>query len=331
MLWLNKIIKTVPNLRWLNHSQGEAKAGKLFLDGFNPETKTVYEFNGCFYHSCTTCFRPQSFNFICGKTFKQLKNKTDQRLKYIHLVYQKVIVMKECKFLEQLKENKTSLKQEIEKHPQLEKTFPINMHNALYRGRTSPICLSKDVFSKKGSKIFYIDFNSLYPFIQHEKEFPINHPKTITDKKECLNQLTKLIKKTSSDKDRLGFAKCTILPPKKLFIPTLPFRSNGKLLFPLCAKCAKEKKTKECKHRDEERLINGTWCISEIHQAVKDGYKIQDVTQLLIYPHQEKIFSDFIAKFHTLKQKCSEQKKICRRSFKIYVKRIWYLHETFRN
>ena len=52
-------------------------------------------------------------------------------------------------------------------------------------------------------------------------------------------------------------------------------------------------------------MINGTWCISEIHQAVKDGYKIQDVTQLLIYPHQEKIFSDFIAKFHTLKQQYS--------------------------
>ena len=116
------------------------------------------------------------------------------------------------------------------------------MGNALCGGWTSPIHLFKDVFSKKNSKIFYVDFNSSYPFIQH---------KTVMNNKECFKQLIKLTKLTSSDKEGMEFAKCTILPPRKLFIPTLPFRLNGKLLFPLCAQCGKEKQTNECKHNDK--------------------------------------------------------------------------------
>ena len=305
MLCLNDISRTVPNFRWKNHPKGETKIGKFFIDGYDPNTKTAYEFNGCFYHGCTTCFKPESFNPICRKTYKQLKNETDQRTKQIRLKCSKLIIIKECQFLKQLKEHKTSLKQEIEKQPQLQETFSINMHNAHYGGRTLPIYLYKDVFSKKGFKIFYIDFNSLYPFIQHKNDFPIKHPKTIMNEKECFEQITKLAKKTSSNKDGMGFAKCTILPPKKLFIPALPFRSNGKLVFPLCARCAKEKETKKCKHKDKQSSMNGTWYISKIHQAVKDGYKIQNVTQLLIYSQQEKIFANFIAKFYTPKQKYS--------------------------
>ena len=198
--------------------------------------------------------------------------------------------MKECEFLKQ---------------PHLQETFEIDMHDALYRGQTSPIHLFKDVFNKKDAKIFYIDFNSLYPFIQHKNPFPINHPKVLTNKEECLKELIRPTKPTSSDEDGMGFAKCRILPPKKLFIPTLPFRLNRKLLFPLCAK---EKQAEECKHKDKQRSIKGTWCIIEISQAIKDGYKIQHVTQLLIYSQQEKIFTNFVAKFHMLKQKqiCKE-------------------------
>ena len=40
-------------------------------------------------------------------------------------------------------------------------------------------------------------------------------------------------------------------------------------------------------------------------QAVKDGYQIRNVPQLLIYWQQKNVFADFIAKFCTLKQKYS--------------------------
>ena len=94
-----------------------------------------------------------------------------------------LIIIKECTFLNHLKEKQRSLKKELEKQPQLTRTFQINMCDALYRGQTSPVCLFKDVFHKKGAKIFYIDFNSLYPFVQHKYAFPINHPEVITNEK----------------------------------------------------------------------------------------------------------------------------------------------------
>ena len=118
--------------------------------------------------------------------------------------------MKECEFFKQLKEKKTNLKQEIKKHPHLQETFQINMCDALYGGQTSPIHLFKDIFSKKESKIFYINFDSLYPYIQHKNAFPINHPKSIMNNRQCLEELINLTKPGFSDKQGMGFAKCTI-------------------------------------------------------------------------------------------------------------------------
>ena len=102
----------------------------------------------------------------------------------------------------------------------------------------------------------------------------------------------------------MGFVKCSILPPKKLLIPILPVKIKGKLLFPFCQKCAEEKHLpKNFQHKDKERMIHGTWCISKVHQAVTDGYKIKHVTELLIYPEGERLFSQFVDKFYMLKQK----------------------------
>ena len=281
------------------------KIGCFSLDGYNPIKRTAYEFNSCFYHGCDTCFKPRSFNSVCRKTFQQLQNETEQRAKYIDQMCQNPIIMKECTFLNQLKEKKTNLKNELEKRSQLTTTFEIDMHDALYGEQTSPVCLFKDVFQKKGAKIFYIDFNSFYSFVQHKYAFPIHHPKSMTDKKGLFPKINNTHKTASSDKDGMGFAKCTVLPPKQLFIPTLPVKINRKLLFPLCTQCAKEKQTKNYKHDEQQRSINVTWCISKLRQAVKDGYKIKNVSQLLIYNQKENVFADFTAKFYILKQKYS--------------------------
>ena len=42
------------------------------------------------------------------------------------------------------------------------------------------------------------------------------------------------------DETYFGLIKCLVLPPRDLLIPVLPFRANGKLLFPLCRKCVEE-------------------------------------------------------------------------------------------
>ncbi len=54
---------------------------------------------------------------------------------------------------------------------------------------------------------------------------------------------------------------------KKLYIPII----NGKLMFPLCFKCASESNT-NCTHSENERALEGEWCTLEIYEAIKYGY-----------------------------------------------------------
>jgi hypothetical protein len=79
--------------------------------------------------------------------------------------------------------------------------------------------------------------------------------------------------------------KCTIVPPKDLYHPVLPFRHNKNLLFSLCRSCVLEQDTTgECQHfSDAERCLDGTWVIDEVRLAVNKGYKILEIQELYQY------------------------------------------------
>ena len=74
-----------------------------------------------------------------------------------------------------------------------------------------------------------------------------------------------------------GLAQVTILPPKGLFHPVLPYKFGGKLLFGLCRTCAESDSTEPCTRNDADRSIHGTFCTPELQTAVKLGYKIMCV------------------------------------------------------
>jgi len=79
--------------------------------------------------------------------------------------------------------------------------------------------------------------------------------------------------------------KCTIVPPKSLFQPVLPYRYNKKLLFCLCRSCVQEHNMRdECHHHtDAERAIEGTWVIDEVKLALEKGYKILEIQEIYEY------------------------------------------------
>ena len=52
-----------------------------------------------------------------------------------------------------------------------------------------------------------------------------------------------------------GLVKCTILPPRQLLHPVLPYRVHGKLMFPLCQACVHGLNQEACNHTDEQRSI----------------------------------------------------------------------------
>jgi hypothetical protein len=72
-----------------------------------------------------------------------------------------------------------------------------------------------------------------------------------------------------------GLIKCTVVPPKDLYHPVLPFRFNKKLYISLSRSCVQEhNRSVECYHvSDDERALEGTWVTDEVRQALEKGYK----------------------------------------------------------
>ena len=95
---------------------------------------------------------------------------------------------------------------------------------------------------------------------------------------------------TNEENKKCGFVKCEILPPNDIFFPVLPIRLDNKLIFLLCHECGKLKNHNEkCNHSEEKRMLLGTWCLHEIYEALKQGYKIKKSYELIYYEKKKKI------------------------------------------
>lgn len=151
-------------------------------------------------------------------------------------------------------------------------------------------------------KIQYTDVCSLYLYVNKYGKYPLGHPKIFTEHFEIVDR---------NHKPYEGLMKILILPPKKLFHPVLPYRCNGKLLFPLCKTCSKSKFQGECTHNDLERALNGTWVTLEIYKALDLGYSILKIIEVWHYEKIEQydpinnptggLFTGYIDNFMSLK------------------------------
>ena len=64
--------------------------------------------------------------------------------------------------------------------------------------------------------------------------------------------------------------KLSIVPPKRLYHPVLPFRANQKLVFFLCQMCVLTCNTEICQHTtDGKRALSGTWVMDKVRLAVE--------------------------------------------------------------
>ena len=199
-----------------------------------------------------------------------------------------VIEIWECEYNNLIKTNSEFadfVKNEGEIRPALQP------RESLTGGRTNAIVLCHEG---------YVDFTSLYPYIQKYGAFPIGHPEIITQNFKSLENY-------------FGIIYCRIVPPEDLFLPVLPFRSNNKLVFPLCSKCAVEN-IKKCNHSDEERALENTWVILEVLEALKIGYRILKIFEIWNYPKQEcydsvnrtgGLFTEYVNTFLKIKQEAS--------------------------
>ena len=103
-----------------------------------------------------------------------------------------------------------------------------------------------------------------------------------------------------------GLIKCTILPPRGLLHPVLPYRTPQNLMFPLCKTCADTKNQNPCTHTDQERAIRGTWCHVEVMKAIEKGYVVLNLHEVWHWEETtDELFKEYVDTFLKIKQEAS--------------------------
>ena len=270
-----------------------------FVDGYDSVTRTVYEFNGCFYHGCPKCYPVRDIKHYASpdRTFEELYQATLAKRMALLRAGFKVLEIWQCEWDEQLKKNA-----EVQRFlNSFDIVPPLQPRDSFFGGRTEAVALHAVV--GEGEEIRYCDITSLYPWVNKNCQYPIGHPTIIT---QPIDQ---------DIQSYFGLALVDILPPPALFHPVLPVRCGGKLTFPLCACCVKEEQAKTllqrthyCQHTDAERTIRGTWCTPEINKALEKGYtliKIHEVWNFAQQQRQTGLFADYVNKWLKIKQEAS--------------------------
>ena len=270
-----------PNIKHATNG-GEVKVGPYSLDGFDRENNVAYEFFGCAFHGCPTCypgpgqdvrhFHPHD----PSRTMRELYAQTQRRLHDLRTKYdvQNIVTVWECQVEKQRRDNDDMEEffnaLETNGWPYPEPLFP---RDAFFGGRTNAIQLIAR--PKENEEIRYLDVVSLYPYICKYGKFPIQEPEIIT--RPELDRW----------RDYEGLIQCKVVPPRGLYHPVLPFKWNNKTTFPLCRSCIMQHMQGSeiaeyvpCSHSDEDRAWIGTYVSLELKKAASVGYVIKDVYEV---------------------------------------------------
>ena len=265
----------------MNNGERKLKDGtKSFLvDGYDEKTRTIYEFQGCFYHGCTTCFpnRGMKHPYHQNKTMRDVQEETRTKVERLSQLGYHVKEMWECEWNRKI-QTEPRINEFIE---WLDIVTPLNPREAFFGGRTNAIKLYHKV--KDGEQINYSDMISLYPCANLECDYPVGHPQLIDQP-------------GTTDVSRYyGLVKCNILPPYELYHPVLPYRIESKLVFPLCRTCVQEQLkqhltqcSEKCPHSPQEQSLTGTWTTLELEKAIQKGYIITYIYEVWHFREKSK-------------------------------------------
>ena len=267
-----------------------------FVDGYDPVSNTIYEFNGCLYHGCPSCYPNRDVKNYAApdRTAQELFNATEAKRMALLNAGFTVIALWECQWDHQVETNE-AVKNFL---CSFDLVAPMEPRDAFYGGRTGAVALH--AMAGEGEEIRYVDITSLYPWVNKNATYPIGHPQIITQPRD------------QSITSYFGLATVDILPPTNLFHPVLPVRCNQKLTFPLCASCVKEEQEKPllqrchyCTHTDAQRMLRGTWCTPELIKAIEKGYTLIKIHEVWNFPPRQQktgLFRDYVDNWLRLKQ-----------------------------
>lgn len=123
---------------------------------------------------------------------------------------------------------------------------------------------------------------SLYPYVMKALPFPVGNPRVIT--RETLLQEGGPPLPWRAPQPYRGLLLVRVLPPlgaRALRVPLLPYRTrDGRLAFPLCARCADNCQQRACRHTDRQRSWTAAYTHAELNRALELGYLVIDVFEV---------------------------------------------------
>ena len=95
--WLTSVSsKTGCDIRHQSNGR-EKRIGKLPVDGWCANTRTAYQFHGCYFHGCPKCYDQEETNKLNGKTMATLLEDTKKNTAYLRR-HVKLVEMWECEW-----------------------------------------------------------------------------------------------------------------------------------------------------------------------------------------------------------------------------------------
>jgi len=268
---------------------GEQTVCNAKVDGFDKASRTVYQFQGCFWHGCPRCFAETTINNVKKETMNDLYVKTQHRTAELKKADYKVVEIWGCEW------KKSKLYKKFVKNVDI--VAPLYPRDAFYGGRTEVFKLKSEaeVFDDKDKTIGHKDACSLYPYCMCYCPYPTGHPK-------------KIFAPATFDSTWFGLIKCKIVAPTSLYIPVLPVKINTgkaeKLIFPLCHACAINL-CDTCTHNENDRSFIGTWATIEINEAIARGYKILEIFEVWHFDSSTDLWRNYINDFMKIKLETS--------------------------
>ena len=160
LIWL-KYISIQANIQ-IEHSRngGEKRIGRIKLDGWCESTQTAYEFHGCMYHGCPKCYTDVTFNAVLHESMGTTYQRHCARINKLKDMNVTLVEIWECEYDQRLK-NDRYFAQYVKTQRNIKP--PLVPRDALI----GVMLLQAGAISLfyKG-RAGYIDFTSLYPYVQ---------------------------------------------------------------------------------------------------------------------------------------------------------------------
>ena len=282
--WLDYIEKD-----WGIPLEREAIRGPYYADGAHE--KTVFEYNGCFWHGCRRCFANDPHH---REQHAKRYLEWQEKEKYYERQGYELITIWDCQ-LRALRRQDESLNQYLtDRQTYYRRLFTthVDLRESLVGGRTNNLKFHYTI--KEDEKIHYYDVTSEYPYVLKNFEYPVGHPIVVNRDFDYTLETY------------FGFVKCTVLPPKRLYLPLLPHKSQQKLKFVLCRTCAEECNQLSCTHTDEQRQLTSTFTTPELKEALRLGYVVTEIFEVYHYEKRSSnLFRKYIDTWLQVKQEAS--------------------------